>query len=343
MKNMKRLFSLLLVSLLLLSLTGTALAAGEGSYRVRVYGGTQRNGLVLDKTFDANETCNLGDELAAYLGKPVTGTKYYTRSTVRVSGKEEVFTTPSFTVTKDRDFVLTYGIQGDQVRYRVRYVNSNGQNLRDPSDWFYANKGDQVYVAYVEIDGYQPDAYNRTGVLNDSSRLRQSDGSFLFTFTYTRVTTGGGTTTTGGNQGGNVVNPVVNPNQNQNQNANNPVGVNNNPNEQNGQNGQNTPTNNATTDNAGTTETIIGNGPLEIIDEDAVPLAGPDGIGMAPVTPEVISPSNHNRLPTWALVLFAVLLTVLIALLYWYLLFYRKKKKYASDDDIEIIDYDDDF
>ena len=146
--------------------------------------------------------CNFSTELGSLLGTNVDGTKYYIKSTVRESGKEEEFPV-SFAVERDRDFVLTYGIKGDQVTYYVRYVDANGNNVAPTSlipngrsGPFVANKGDRVYVAYVEVDGYTPDAYNRTAVLNDSSTLLQSDGTYLFTFTYRRTPAATTTTTT---------------------------------------------------------------------------------------------------------------------------------------------------
>ena len=87
--------------------------------------------------------------------------------------------------------------------------------------------------------------------------------------------------------------------------------------------------------------------PLEMIDEDEVPLAVPQipGVGTVsvPNAPQVIEPNQHGRIPNWALIAGMVLLVGLIAMLYWYLLFYRKKKKYANiGEDFEILGYEDD-
>ena len=87
--------------------------------------------------------------------------------------------------------------------------------------------------------------------------------------------------------------------------------------------------------------------PLEMIDEDEVPLAVPQipGVGTVkvPDAPKVIESAKNGRLPNWALIAGMVLLVGLIAMLYWYLLFYRKKKKYANiGEDFEILGYEDD-
>ena len=189
MKCIKKSFALIMMICLVLSVAVPAFAADppKDYCVIRVFGGTQRPGLVKSIPVERGEICNFGTELGDYLGTDVTDTKYYTKSYVRESGKEEEFP-PSFTVDKDRDFVLTYGIKGDQVTYYVRYVDANGNNIAPAtlipggrSGPFVANRNDQVYVAYVEIPGYQPDAYNRTATLSNDSRLLQSNGTFLFT------------------------------------------------------------------------------------------------------------------------------------------------------------------
>ena len=305
--------------------------------QIRVFGGAQRPGLIMTIPVERyTKNFNLGNELKGYLGTDVTGTKYYTRSTVRESGEVEALTQLTIDVEKDKDYVLTYGVKNNMVTYTVRYVDTNGNNIAPASlvptgesGPFVANSGDKVYVAYIEIPGYQPDAYNKARTLTED---------YTFTFVYTRTpatTTTTTTTTTGGGGGGgaavaggaaangNANNPANNPDAN-NQNPNNPV------------NSPNTPTQPATPA-----------APLELIDEDAVPLAVPNipGVGTVsiPNAPQVIEPNQSGRIPNWMLIAGLVLLVGLISVLYWYLLFYRKKKKYASlNDDYEILGFDND-
>lgn len=348
MKHVKRSFALLMMLCLVLSVAVPAFAADppKDYCQIRVFGGAQRPGLIKTISVERYTTnFNLGNELAAYLGTDVTGTKYYTRSTVRESGEVEALTSLTIDVEKDKDYVLTYGVKNNLVTYYVQYVDTNGNNIAPAelvpggqSGPFVANSGDKVYVAYIEIPGYQPDAYNKAKTLT-------SDYTFVFVYSRTpaTTTTTTTTTTTGGGGGGGVAvaggaaaNAAANANANaaNNPNANNPAA--NNPN-------ANTPTDN--TNNA--TQPVTPAAPVELIDEDEVPLAVPNipGVGTVsvPNAPQVIEPNQHGRIPNWALIAGMVVLVGLIAILYWYLLFYRKKKKYASvNDDYEILGFDND-
>ncbi len=127
------------------------------------------------------------------------GSKYYIKG-IRQSGKgtEEISETgnskrtASFTVTKDQDFVVAYGVLTEPVQYTIRYHNAAGQELA-PSETYYGNVGDRPVIAYQYIEGYQPQAYNLTKTLS------ADPGENVFTFIYTplpRDTIYTGTTTT---------------------------------------------------------------------------------------------------------------------------------------------------
>lgn len=121
----------------------------------------------------------------------------------------------SFEVTGDQEYVVAYGIKGDQVAYTINYQDANGNKLAD-SQTFYGNVGDKPVVAYTYIDGYTPEYRNLTKTLSANAAEN------VFTFNYlpyetVTVTTpgqtitntteqtvtvpGGTTTTTGGNTG----------------------------------------------------------------------------------------------------------------------------------------------
>ena len=198
MRYVKSSFALILMICLVLSVTVPAFAADppKDYCVIRVFGGAQRPGLITSIQRERGSTCNLGTELAAYLGSDVTGTKYYTKSTIRESGEEEELTSLTINVEKDRDYVLTYGVKNNQVTYYVRYVDTAGNNIaptslvpNGQSGPFVANSGDKVFVAYIEIPGYQPDAYNKARTLTE-------DYTFVFVYSRTPAATGGGTTTT---------------------------------------------------------------------------------------------------------------------------------------------------
>ena len=92
-------------------------------------------------------------------------------------------TRTSFEVEEDRDYVVVYGLLGDAVSYTVNYLDAGGNELA-PSETYYGNVGDAPVIAYLYIDGYQPQAYNMTGVLDrDASKN-------VFSFVYTPITAG---------------------------------------------------------------------------------------------------------------------------------------------------------
>jgi hypothetical protein len=329
MKLVRRLIAMLACLLLAAGISSTAFAVDD-LCTIRIFSGAQGTvpgGTVSTYQIKRGEPFDKISVIGGY-ASVAAGSKYYAKG-LRESGKEESHEL-SFKVEKDEDFVVTYGIKGEQVEYFVRYVDASGADLADPNGPFYANVGDRVYVAYLEISGYQPDAYNKVRTLTDD---------YTFEFVYTRVPTGGGGGGTGGGGGGGGGAAVAG-GAAANGNAANNAANNQNPNNQN-PNNQN-PNN---PDNG--TQPAAPAAPLELIDEDAVPLAVPSIPGVGTVTvpnaPQVIEPNQHGRIPNWMLIAGLVILVGLISVLYWYLLFYRKKKKYASfNEDYDILDFDKD-
>ena len=326
MKHIKRLFALLLM-LCVVSGLGAAAFATDDMCTIRVFSGSQGTvpgGTVSTYQVKRGSTFNAISAVGSY-ATANNNSKYYPKG-LRESGKEESHAL-SFTVEKDQDFVITYGVKGQQVTYYVRYVDSNGSDLRARSGPFTANAGDRVYVAYVDIDGYRPDAYNRVRTLTED---------YTFTFVYTRATAAATTTAAGAGAGAAGVGAGAGAGA-ANANANAAAGAN--------AAGANAAGANAAGANtAGANVPAANTNPetINIIDED-VPLAGPgaDGSGTAliPSVPGVIEPNHNTQIPTWAMILGALVLLVLIAILYWYLLFFRKKRKYANyGNETEIFD-----
>lgn len=103
--------------------------------------------------------------------------------------------TPSFEVTGDQDYVVAYGIRGNLVEYTVNYQDTDGNTLRE-SETYRGNVGDYMVVAYLYIEGYQPQAYNLGRTLSENAAQN------IFTFVYTPVTAESGGGTTGGTTGG---------------------------------------------------------------------------------------------------------------------------------------------
>lgn len=127
------------------------------------------------------------------------GDKYYIKG-VRESGRDNNTVADSaFTVTKDAEYVVAYGIQGDMVSYTVNYQDGGGNELA-PSRTYYGAVGDKPVIAYQYIEGYRPDAYNLTKTLG------KNEADNVFTFTYTQLIVqqpaAGGEGTEGGTDAG---------------------------------------------------------------------------------------------------------------------------------------------
>lgn len=114
--------------------------------------------------------------------------KYYAKG-IRISGKDKILNSYS-KINEDADYVIAYGVLSDRVDYTVRYLDTNGNELA-PEGHYYGNAGDKPIVAFLNIDGYVPNAYNITKTL-------VKDEENIFTFTYARRAAGGGNTGGGG-------------------------------------------------------------------------------------------------------------------------------------------------
>lgn len=125
--------------------------------------------------------------------------KYYVKG-IRQSGRDnDTVSLSAFRVEKDQDYVVAYGIRGELTSYVVNYQDTSGRTLA-PSRTYYGNVGDRPVVAFLYIEGYEPQAYNLTRTLTANTAEN------VFTFQYSRTRTGGGggggtTTEPGGGTG----------------------------------------------------------------------------------------------------------------------------------------------
>ena len=110
----------------------------------------------------------------------VTDERYYVKG-VRLSGRDnaDALAAPAFRVTGDADYVVAYGVRGDQVAYTVQYQDEDGETLA-PSQTFYGNVGDKPVVAYRYVDGYIPQSLALTKTLS------ANEAENIFTFVYTQ-------------------------------------------------------------------------------------------------------------------------------------------------------------
>lgn len=181
MKKWKRLLvSLLTVSMTLGASTMSVMADDTTPYTYKVTLSTGNKGTIngqnkieqADIASGSTVTFNLNDI-------QVTDDKYYVKG-IRLSGRDndEALAAPSFTVDKDTDYVVAYGIKGNMVAYTVNYQDASGKSLAE-SQTFYGNVGDKPVVAYRYVENYIPDALALTKTLSDN------ESENVFTFTYT--------------------------------------------------------------------------------------------------------------------------------------------------------------
>ena len=187
-------------------------------YTVRVWGGNESTteGIVHQDTVSGGDVYKLNTSWAT-----PKDDKYYVKG-FRVAGEDKLCDMKGM-ITEDTDFVVAYGIKGEQVSYTVRYVESGtgnelvGSESGQTSVTYYGNKGDKPVVAYEHIPGYRPLYRNITGTLKDEGQnnwtfeyIALAEGeneegttpatttTTVTTTTGTSTTTGGGTTSTGG-------------------------------------------------------------------------------------------------------------------------------------------------
>jgi len=128
------------------------------------------------------------------------GAKYYVKG-IRESGMDNnTISATSFSVTSDLEYVVGYALLADSVAYTIEYKDNRGNTLL-PSVTHYGNVGDRPVIAFVEIDGFIPQAFNLTGTLLADPK----DNVFTFRYTplaelpdYYRGYTFDGTTGEGG-------------------------------------------------------------------------------------------------------------------------------------------------
>lgn len=193
------------------SAPGTTQSGNElRSYKVRVFPGLQTDaakGATITVTWTDSKGAQHVDECSA--SKPVvcdevrggstikfdlrdpadgSGTKYYLRG-VRESGEDNsTLSLVAFTVDRDIDYVIAYGIKGQRVRYALRFVDANGNRLMEDLE-YWGNVGDKPIVACQYIEGYRPNALNLTKTLVAEDDIKENVFEFVYTPLGTNVTT----------------------------------------------------------------------------------------------------------------------------------------------------------
>ncbi len=182
MRVMKRMLGILLSLVLICSVTVPA-QADKYTYTVRIFAGQQ--GMVDGKEVLEYNNLEYGTRVSFNLSLVTLkdGSKYYVKG-IRESGKDNSTAgTTSFLVTGDRDYVVAYGLLNNAVSYTIHYQDAAGNALA-PSETYYGNVGDKPVIAYLYVEGYQPQSYNLTKTLSENAAEN------VFTFIYTELPPG---------------------------------------------------------------------------------------------------------------------------------------------------------
>lgn len=181
MKRLKKLFIMMMSLTIFLSLAYTQVCAY--GYKVTLYTGNQGTINSQNKT---SINVSKGQMVSLDLSQIELpqDSKYYVKG-IRLSGHDSVdnLDPATFVVNGDLDYVVVYGVKGNQVAYTVRYVDENGKQLSEDTI-LYGNVGDKPVVAYKYIDSYIPQAYALTKTLVENEKEN------VFTFTYKPGETG---------------------------------------------------------------------------------------------------------------------------------------------------------
>lgn len=203
-KGWRVVFTSLMTLCLVLGLFPVNTLAEEYTYQVTFYSGNQgtfngSEGLSVDNHSSGSEYTveENGDEITvsglkqgdivsfdvqAGAVQMADDSKYYLRG-IRQSGRDnDTVQTSAFRVDGDAEYVLAYGIRGNQTGYTVNYQDAQGNELA-PSRTYYGNVGDKPVVAYLYIEDYNPQTLALTRTLSEN------EAENVFTFVYTPVPT----------------------------------------------------------------------------------------------------------------------------------------------------------
>lgn len=181
MKRLKKLFIMMMSLTVFLSLAYTQVCAY--GYKVTLYTGNQGT---INSQNEMSINVSKGQMVSLDLSQIELpqDSKYYVKG-IRLSGHDSVdnLDPATFVVNGDLDYVVVYGVKGNQVSYTIRYVDENGKQLSEDTV-LYGNVGDKPVVAYKYIDSYIPQAYALTKTLVENEKEN------VLTFTYKPGETG---------------------------------------------------------------------------------------------------------------------------------------------------------
>ena len=183
MRRWKKALASLLGGCLMLGMVSTGVSAAQaGSYTYTITLSAGNMGTISGQEKTVYTGAVYGESWASFdLSQvQVTDERYYVKG-VRLSGRDnaDALAAPAFRVTGDADYVVAYGVRGDQMAYTVQYQDEDGETLA-ASQTFYGNVGDKPVVAYRYVDGYIPQSLALTKTLS------ANEAENIFTFVYTQ-------------------------------------------------------------------------------------------------------------------------------------------------------------
>lgn len=183
MRRWKKALASLLGGCLMLGMVSTGVSAAQaGTYTYTITLSAGNMGTISGQEKTVYTGAVYGESWASFdLSQvQVTDERYYVKG-VRLSGRDnaDALAAPAFQVTGDADYVVAYGVRGDQVAYTVQYQDEDGETLA-ASQTFYGNVGDKPVVAYRYVDGYIPQSLALTKTLS------ANEAENIFTFVYTQ-------------------------------------------------------------------------------------------------------------------------------------------------------------
>ena len=171
MRALKRMLLALCAVVLALAFVAAPAYADGYEYDVRIFAGNHG-------TFGGDDVVTLGTYAE---GTEITvtrqqvedmlsmedGTKYYVKG-FRVSGQDTLYSSYTFDVNEDKDFIVAYGVEGEMVSYTIHFVvDATGQELGSAT--FTGKVGDKPVESYEYFEGYRPLYRNITGTLREGS------------------------------------------------------------------------------------------------------------------------------------------------------------------------------
>ena len=183
MRRWKKALASLLGGCLMLGMVSTGVSAAQaGTYTYTITLSAGNMGTISGQEKTVYTGAVYGESWASFdLSQvQVTDERYYVKG-IRLSGRDnaDALAAPAFRVTGDADYVVAYGVRGDQVAYTVQYQDEDGETLA-ASQTFYGNVGDKPVVAYRYVDGYIPQSLALTKTLS------ANEAENIFTFVYTQ-------------------------------------------------------------------------------------------------------------------------------------------------------------